>query len=59
VGKLLDVFSQVTYKGEKVNLDYGTVSLKDLLPSKSFLEYFLIILKSNFVFRRSTKLLYI
>jgi carbonic anhydrase len=32
VGKLLDLFSKITYKGEKVNLDYGTVSLKDLLP---------------------------
>ncbi len=40
MGKLLDLFSQITYKGEKVNLDYGTVSLKDLLPSKSFFRIF-------------------
>ena len=35
-GKLLDLFSKVSYKGEKVNLDYGTVSLKSLMPSKHF-----------------------
>jgi hypothetical protein len=34
IGKLLDLFSKVNYKGEKINLDYGTISLKNLMPSK-------------------------
>ncbi len=34
VGKLIDSFTKITYKGEKINLDYGTVSLKNLMPSK-------------------------
>jgi hypothetical protein len=43
VGKLLDVFSKISHKGEKINLDYGTVSLKSLLPSN--------IIKMNLTFR--------
>ncbi|CAF0810685.1 unnamed protein product [Rotaria sordida] len=30
--KLLELFSKITYKGEKINLNYGTILLKNLVP---------------------------
>jgi hypothetical protein len=57
-GKLLDLFSKISYKGEKVNLDYGTVSLKSLMPSKNYFEIFLNFEKKTFL-RGYAELLYI
>lgn len=62
-GKLLDLFSKITYKGDKINLDYGSVSLKSLLSSKllfsSFQSYICINIFEIKYSRRFTKLLYI
>ncbi|CAF1629380.1 unnamed protein product [Rotaria magnacalcarata] len=30
--KLFDLFSKITHRGEKINLDYGIISLRDLMP---------------------------
>ncbi|UJR31914.1 hypothetical protein I4U23_019388 [Adineta vaga] len=32
LGRLLDLFPKITHRGEKIDLDFGTVSLKSLLP---------------------------
>lgn len=32
IAPLLDLFAKITHKGDKINLDPGTVSLKSLLP---------------------------
>jgi hypothetical protein len=32
MGKLLDLFSKITYKGDKINLDSTIVSLRSLIP---------------------------
>ncbi|CAF1243219.1 unnamed protein product [Rotaria sordida] len=32
IGKLLDHLSMITYKGEKINLDYNIISLRNLMP---------------------------
>lgn len=36
-GKLFDLFSKIIHKGEKINLDYGTISLRNLLPGKVYI----------------------
>lgn len=34
LGSLLDLFTKIPHKGDKINVDPGVVSLKSLLPSK-------------------------
>jgi hypothetical protein len=43
MGKLLALFPKIIYKGEKINLDSDTISLKNLMPGNDFLilKYYL------------------
>ena len=34
--KLFDLFPKIAHKGEKIKLEYGSISLRNLMPGKTF-----------------------